>query len=148
MPPRPLYRWKSFWLGILGIVVLGSAWARSIHFGEIVLFGGPTAPSGTMVGQSRGVVGITTFRPPAEFSLMCSSPVAGNRLSRISAWRNPHGHPRYEIPSAAEFHRFESHWSFGLAHWLLTLLFTGAWVAGLRRRWKLMKRWSQEHRAA
>ena len=29
MRPRPLYKWKSFWLGILVLGFMGWAWARS-----------------------------------------------------------------------------------------------------------------------
>lgn len=136
MPPRPVHRWKSFWLGILVIVFLGWAWARSIHFEEIVLFGASTAPSGTMVGQSGGMVGITAFRPPAELILICFSPIAGNSLSEVSAWRNPHGRPHYEIPAAVELEWYEFRWSFGLAHWLLILIFAATWLSVLRWRWR------------
>jgi len=31
MKPRPIYRWKSFWLGVLVLVSLGWAWAGSIR---------------------------------------------------------------------------------------------------------------------
>jgi hypothetical protein len=31
MKPRPINRWKSFWLGVLILVFLGWAWARSGH---------------------------------------------------------------------------------------------------------------------
>ncbi|MEK7951680.1 hypothetical protein [Luteolibacter soli] len=30
MRPRPIYRWRSFWLGVLVLCFLGWAWARSM----------------------------------------------------------------------------------------------------------------------
>jgi hypothetical protein len=30
MHPRPIYRWTSFWLGVLILLLLGWAWARSM----------------------------------------------------------------------------------------------------------------------
>ncbi len=136
MPPRPVHRWKSFWLGIIVLVFLGWAWERSIHFGEMVVFGVPAGPSTSIVGQSRGLVSIATVRSPALLDLICCSPIAGNHLSKVSAWRNPHGTLHYDIPAAAEFERQEYYWSFSLSHWLLILLFVATWLASLRCRWR------------
>jgi hypothetical protein len=137
MPPRPIHRWKSFWLGILVIVFLGWAWARSIHFGEMVLFGVPAGPSNAIIGQSGGMVSFTALHPPAQFSLICHSPIAGDHLSKVSAWRDRHGRPHYGVPAPAHLEWQECWWTFSLAHWLLILLFTGGWLAALgwRSRW-------------
>jgi len=136
MTPRPVQRWKSFWLGLLVIVFLGWAWARSVHFGESMHLGSMTGTRGTILGQSGGMMGVTAWRVPVEFDPGCSSPVIGNSSSTFSAWRNPHGRPRYEIPAAAGLWRQDGYWSFGLAHWSLILLFVATWLAGLRWRWR------------
>jgi hypothetical protein len=39
MSPRPLIKWKSFWLGILVLVFLGWAWVRSIGHADSVWAG-------------------------------------------------------------------------------------------------------------
>jgi hypothetical protein len=36
MTPRPIYRWKSFWLGGVVLVFLGWAWVRSMERSEDV----------------------------------------------------------------------------------------------------------------
>ena len=136
MSPRPVHRWKSFWLGILVIVFLGWAWARSIHFGESVHLGSMTGTKGTILGQSAGMVGVTRWRAPVVYDPGCSSPIFGNSGTQFSAWRNSHGNPRYEFPSAANLWRQDFYWSFGLAHWLLIPLFLTTWLAGLRWRWQ------------
>jgi hypothetical protein len=127
------------------IVFLGWAWARSIHFGESVHLGSMTGTRGTILGQSDGMVCVTRWRVPIEFDPACSSPVIGNSSSTFSAWRNPHGRPRYEIPPAAGLFRQDSYWSFGLSHWLLILLLFGTWLAGLRwRRRRISARMSAQ----
>jgi len=39
MTPRPIYRWKSFWLGVILLLFLAWSWERSMagnHWGEIM----------------------------------------------------------------------------------------------------------------
>ena len=36
MTPRPFYRWKSFWFGLLVLVFLGWVWADSQRHGAVV----------------------------------------------------------------------------------------------------------------
>jgi hypothetical protein len=41
MKPRPFYRWKSFWLGILVLLFLGWAWRDSMRFETLAQVAGP-----------------------------------------------------------------------------------------------------------
>ena len=66
MSRRPIYRWKSFWLGVVVLCFLGWAWARSMTWRDEVIWQRATEGSGTgavdgdsvSAWQERGTVGV------------------------------------------------------------------------------------------
>lgn len=56
MTPRPLHRWKSFWLGVLVLTFLGWGWVRSMVHNEWVMYGSSLGARWLSVGQSDGTV--------------------------------------------------------------------------------------------
>lgn len=141
MPPRPLHRWKSFWLGVFVVVFLAWAWGRSGQFAEKAVFGNPSVTGFVDLGQTDGILFLTVFRVPNEVSLVCYSPIAGDLGNPVSAWRDPHGIRRqFSFPAAVDVD-LESKWSsIAIAHWFLILLFLLPWTAWLVGRSRRMKR--------
>jgi hypothetical protein len=56
MNARPIYRWKSFWLGLVVLAFLGWVWARSMGRNEGVTVFGP----GVKRFQARICAGVAT----------------------------------------------------------------------------------------
>jgi hypothetical protein len=124
MKPRPLYRWKSFWLGILVFVFLGWGWVRSMTHLESL--------SWTGEGVSFGVINVSA---KAEFYCERSSALKSSGLSflqnevsdRSPEWfppslqRNSYFLKRSKVQVAEVW----------VAHWLLILLFLVPWLAFL-----------------
>jgi hypothetical protein len=136
MHPRPLHRWKSFWLGLLVLNFLGWAWVRSMsHHEGIRWFHGDW---GAMVGQgSDGVAIYVGDRPSAlsEGLYIWNGPDhkrAAKRFGRpfhFSPWLGVqiHGHPVLASKLL-------------LAHWFLILLFLVPWAGFLFWRVRRMSR--------
>lgn len=132
MTPRPLYRWKSFWLGVLVIVFLGWAWMRSIsrmEGGEY--FTALTGPG--MIAQRSGTVIFAWNDPTAG-----GDPV---RFLSVEA-----GTEDESLPPAFELDRWDMEQGWGestrcaIAHWFLILLFLAPWSGWLIWRWRAMSR--------
>ncbi len=130
---RPLYRWKSFWFGVLVIVFLGWAWVRSYSLqeglaGELR----PTQSVGVLqnLGSVRLIVRPTIGLRPGFFSDDV------NGTTRI-------------FPAAFywEIYYFEGIGSITVgevAHWFLILLFLLPWSGWLAWRWRRMRRLENE----
>ena len=122
MKPRPLIKWKSFWLGILVLGFLGWAWTGSTsHFQEAMVKWGPA--SGLCVGHGGGSVEIlwnTNYFPPVSGSLGAFSSYGAYRwIGRLS----------FEVDAGME-----------MPYWLLILLFLVPWVGFLAWRWRKVRR--------
>jgi hypothetical protein len=127
MLPRPIYRWKSFWLGVLVLAFLGWAWLRSYHhFDEGSLALAPGGPS-VMVSHDRSRIDIE-WRPTyyGNGTYLSFLPVAA-------------GHEWF--PSFSYFSRNGAGRTWiSFAYWFLILLFLIPWSAYLAWRWRRMKR--------
>jgi hypothetical protein len=132
MKPRPIYRWKSFWLGILVLGFLGSAWAFSMGRSSGVSF--MQGKRETSLHQVDGAVGIS------------SGVYFGKKLK--AEWDGWHaGDVISEIPRfpSAVWRHTESFGSYSAvryfaAHWFLMLLFLVPWSAFLAWRWNKQKK--------
>jgi hypothetical protein len=127
MTPRPLYRWKSFWFGMLVIVFLGWSWARSNERREYVDWVKGTG--GTFVEQHQGCV---SFKRGYLIILSTGLRTGGNATTFQGRW----------FPDAVERQPFYGGFSVYLAHWFLILLFLVPWSGSLAWRWCKIKRLS------
>jgi len=149
MPPRPLHRLKSFWLGLLILAFLGWAWVASMRHVDVLYWNsavGRSAPSpgslnphdivyrnfGSFVltaGQTLGWVEVKwdTSRP---------SPLASHWSHQIitltpkETW----------FAQALRVKRFPGRTEVFIAHWLIILLFTVSWAAFLVWHYRRIKR--------
>jgi hypothetical protein len=126
MTPRPLYKWKSFWLGILVLVFFGWAWVRSIQRISVVTWTAANEIRQVQLAQWdsalhlwRGDNGLA--REPG-FSFETRLFAAHER----AAW----------FPSAFTWKRDRDGTGFNVAHWFLILLFLVPWCAWLFYYWK------------
>jgi hypothetical protein len=119
---RALHRWKSFWLGILVLAFLSSGWARSMSYTD-GFFWFPQHFVLTAY-QSAGQIGFAWdySRPP-------------NPVSTFEWVHEPFssvGEPWFPKPVVPEV--YDRQLQFGIAHWLLMLLFLLPWTALLSWR--------------
>jgi hypothetical protein len=131
MNPRPFYRWKSFWLGVLVLMFCIWAWVRSYGFNEAVGHS-PTPYEGRLLGQVAGTVFYYYTKAPWAHSTgfgMTSEP-AEPWLVNDNGW--------FPAPWVHRWHdgHMESN-GFHIAHWLLILLFFIPWMGLLI--WRIRK---------
>jgi hypothetical protein len=151
MSRRPLYHWKSFWLGILVIAFLGWSWMTSMRnpggIGVAVpgVHGGAAYTNGSMVlfcnGSSEGF-GIGFFNEPVEPE---STWFPSGIESRFSEGKRIHLSTLVTLASGG----IKKSWTCGysparghirIAHWLLILFLALLWTAFLFSRYRRMKR--------
>ena len=129
--PRPLYKWKSFWLGILVLGFLGWSWTHSMNHRDWARY-----YSGVRISTRRWL----------EFES------GGGSLEL--RWGNPPQHTGdagwvtftqhfsdYRIfPRAGSYSNAAGNLNIELSHWLLILLFLAVWSAWLFFHWKREQR--------
>lgn len=122
MLPRPLHRWKSFWLGLLILFLLGCGWLRSMTHTDGFLW----LPKlfRFSAWQSTGQIGFAWdySQPPGPFSMFrwIHEPIS----TTGEPW-----FPRAVVPEI-----YDRQFQFSSAHWFLMLLFLIAWLAFLAWR--------------
>ena len=122
MPHRPLHRWKSFWLGVLVVVFLGWAWARSLTNVEFVFW------RGLGVNQMSGIVHAYLFLGTTTAG---NEPRFGSQsISESGPW----------LPKAFGVSSSSPQTDVRIAHWFLILLFLLPWTTWLVWRVRRMKR--------
>ena len=131
-----MYRWKSFWLGVLVMAFLGWAWVRSMNRLDAILFhvGDKRwqvyGTMGTMSAMSR------TLPPAGWGAVMRRGSPAFNYFSEPAAGSGgippAFGHILYSESPRTE--------RWFVADWCLMLLFLGAWSAVLAWRWRRQQR--------
>jgi hypothetical protein len=128
MLPRPLHRWKSFWLGILVLAFLGCGWLRSMSHTD-GFFWLPKHFIFT-AHQSTGQLGFAwDYSKPA-------SPLS--MFQWVHEPISAAGEPWF--PSAVVPEVYDRQFQFAIAHWFLMLLFLIAWGAFIYWRVRRMKR--------
>lgn len=122
MPPRPLHRWKSFWLGIVVLALLGGGWVRSRSYTD-GFFWLPQRFTLTAY-QSAGQIGFAWdySHPPGPVSIFewIHDPIS----SASEPW-----FPKPVVPEV-----YDRQFQFSIAHWFLMLLFLITWAAFLSSR--------------
>ena len=127
MTRRPMYRWKSFWLGVCVLGSLGWAWVRSYSYWEMVMWVSSATGERHSVQQTCGQLGYwkePDMGIPAGFSFD-RTPVE---------WEAPWFGHWYGSASG------EPDGTHFLAHWVVVLVFLIAWGSFLAWRWWRMKR--------
>lgn len=118
---RPLYRWKSFWLGLFVLVFVGWAYVDSFRFHAMAC---QTAGGRTMVvyrsyGVTRFGEGPTSgfsYNPEWDFTY-------DDRDSPFPNWVRKPDVPLFEVRDSLVFFSF-----------------LGLWGSGLTWRWRCLKR--------
>ena len=115
--PRPLIKWKSFWLGILVLGFLGWAWVRSSHLAEFMNWKVREDLS-LRIAHSGGSLDVWVETTPSDFSPL--------GLVTSSA-----DHPTNWFPERAVTF---SDGLYSFSYWLIILLFLVPWVGFLAWR--------------
>ncbi|MCW1926297.1 hypothetical protein OKA05_27330 [Luteolibacter arcticus] len=131
MPPRPFYRWKSFWLGVMWLAFLcWSGWRSSLGTSSIWWSGSRDVlllcdDGGFLevslieeLGHGAGLQIQSASPGPAAEGELFTRPVQVRRLA-------DHHFPKL---------------SFSVAYWFLTLLFLIPWLGFLAWRYQRMNR--------
>jgi hypothetical protein len=127
MLPRPLHRWKSFWLGLLVLVFLGCGWVRSMGFRDDV---GWESTRGEVIGAAQAGGTVRMF-------LFAGFPMNRGFYHETGVASFPTWFPR------GTWRLFESSGrsaEIGIAHWFLILLFLVPWSGFLVWRVRRMER--------
>lgn len=129
--PRSIYRWKSFWLGLLVLIFLGWAWLRSMHHIDDITHKASTSSIswGACAGFGAVLIGSShdPFAPDGwRFGSYRTNPDWGGN------W----------FPEAIllEGGTDEGWQNLSIAHWFLILLFLVPWAGFLFWRIRRMRR--------
>lgn len=127
MHPRPLHRWKSFWLGLIVLIFLGWAWVRSTGGWDEVHFTSPG--SSNAVFGSNATEGLSFGWTDYPFVPEGVS-FASFRGGQINNW----------FPEAVTLVGGRTLECVTIAHWFLILLFLVPWAGFLFWRIRRMRR--------
>jgi hypothetical protein len=134
-PPRPIHRWKTFWLGLFILAFLTWAWARSRDHYELVMLR-PGARNWYGFVSSRGHASWITMKNLSPGAIASRTNWGSILLPEKAPWFAP---PVVSQSSDMPF-AGASRSAHGIAHWLLTFLFFLTWSTFLALRWMRMKR--------
>ena len=119
MKPRPLYRWKTFWLGLIILAFLCWAWASSMERYLVIRAHSPIGWIG--IGQNQGQAGLFAHKSKGGWSIDVTDFKLDGRVQRL--------------PEMWKFHT--SSWGIIVAsHFWFVLFFTIPWAALLTWRWR------------
>jgi hypothetical protein len=122
MRPRPLIRWKSFWLGILVLGFLGWARVRSMEREDHIAWG---YSRGECISLEQAAGRLFLYRGYNPYSVLGLTYVPSTFLHGESAHK----------PVALMYSPVG--WRVEAAHWFLMLLFLLPWLAFLA--WRVRK---------
>ena len=156
MQPRPLYRWKSFWLGVLVLGFLGWAWCISYHSRTGAYFKGYALTQGegytlTVLVPGSGLPSESNFRHVEVLGRLYSPQI----LPPPFIVRGQ-GLPAMKSPFVDQVnYRTNMEWMYRslpkdrvavcLPHWLIVLAFLIPWTAFLAWRWRRMRSNTEPH---
>ena len=131
MTPRPIRKWKSFWLGLLVLAFLLSSWIQSMNRLDTLRFA---------IGVDSWEVHCTMGK---ILALRYSDSTTGRGLHSISFVSDPGGGTNRQVPPAFDTFRFEGFphvegWM--ISYWFLILFLLTPWLTFLTRRWLRIKR--------
>ncbi|MCW1884978.1 hypothetical protein OKA04_09590 [Luteolibacter flavescens] len=130
MQPRPLHRWKSFWLGVFVLIFFGWAWVRSMGIQDTIEW----------ISPKRGIHGLVHVNS----RLIIFQPVDATGMAPEFDWSSrpnkAYPDPRW-FPAACTWTPAHDDVAgrFTISHWLLTLSFAVPWAAFLAWRRRRMR---------
>lgn len=134
MPPRPLYRWKSFWLGLFAIASVAWAWHDSLTYVRGAAWSGGHGSFAVFASSVNEVINIgkdnANLRTPG-FDAWSFIP---SEKSPPPSWPTVTTDPRF---AAVQLQ---------LPYWFIVTLSTMPWIAYLTIRWRRMKRLAPQER--
>jgi hypothetical protein len=120
MTPRRLYRWKTFWLGVLVLAFLGWAWIRSMGYVDGIVW----MRHGVMVsvGQAYGGFDFSWDPSRAPSGLQMFQPFHETITGPGERW----------LPKAVNWEYYDPRIiQVQVAYWLIILVFLFLWSAWL-----------------
>lgn len=133
MRARSIYRWKSFWLGILALGFLGWAWVRSMEREDHIAWGRSRGECISLEQAAGSIFLYRGYNPYSElgFTYLPTAILCGeSRRNPVGLMNSPVG------------------WRVEVDHWLLMLLFLIPWAAFLAWRWRRQRILTKAHDAA
>lgn len=129
MHPRPFYRWKSFWFGVLVLLFLAGGWWLSLSHTHLMRLDW-TVGNCVIATHEQGFFRINLSTD--DLSGLFSKP-------RFHAGGFEHWE-RTEQSTAFSYSSDQVWTKASVAHWFLILLFLVPWSGWLARRWRKQKR--------
>jgi len=134
MKPRPVYRWKSFWLGVVVLAFLGWSWLRSMGPGDYFAIKG-SLEEVVRIDQSGGRIAVVWEREDPIFSLP-EMPLAKHSPESEMRW----------FPRAVRYWSPIDGWNaVAIAHWFVILVFLILWLGWFAWRGRSFQRKAGEH---
>ena len=131
MFPRPFHRWKSFWLGVFILSILGWSWARSQHHLDGFLWMAPRFH--LSAGHTTGFI---------ELAWSAATGARGESFIWIHDAAATTGEPLF--PKAVNGERYPDQIQLTVAYWFLMLIFLVSWSAFLCWWWCRQRRIARE----
>ena len=131
MTARPMYQWKSFWLGVVMLVFLGWAWQQAMRMNQWARVDTPGIAVG--INQYEGQAGVFVAFVKEKWDISRGAiprkdVVLFPELGTVSlSQMNGPYHPLWQFRA-----RF--------AHWFLMLAVVVGWTAWLAWKWKRVQR--------
>ena len=126
MTPRPMHRWKSFWLGVIVVVFLGWAWVRSVQHRDAVTFYFPNAGHELTLASRAGAFRLAWNELPPSGVTWPAFTTSSRPTT--AQW----------FADAADIFNGSSVRGVGMSYWLGILLFLGLWLELLF--WRVRRR--------
>jgi len=129
---RPLYRWKSFWLGLFVLVFFGWAWERSQRLADQASLSFPSTQVAFAVEQCGGIVTFqwlqwNAYLPAGLFKVQ-------GTVTMPASWT---------FPNALDFPGlYGARFSVMASHWFLMVLFSLVWGGLLMWRMSGLKKFT------
>ena len=137
MTPRPIHKWKTFWLGLIILAFLTWAWARGRDHQDYAAI---LLPTGTWCGinssNGKATLIITTYKGFLRAGYISY----GSGDSDLHARWFP-----VPIRYIRDDSTFATQTYYGIAHWLLTFLFFLGWASFLLFRSRRLHHKEQRH---
>jgi hypothetical protein len=131
MFPRPLYRWKSFWLGLMGLLFLVWAWLHSVRESAGITWISSTRDRALLIAQSQAHVEIEYFSPPFD---------SGSLAPGFGGWTDTNRFRADLFPPALESHNKSGNGAgIAIASWLIVVTYLTVVTGILAWRWRRIK---------
>ncbi|RYD25309.1 MAG: hypothetical protein EOP87_24655 [Verrucomicrobiaceae bacterium] len=133
MTPRPIHKWKTFWLGLLILAFLTWTWSRSRSQNDY-LGVGTIAKTWIHAGSWNGALRMVVLKSTHPTTTTNSFEINSLPMDTVRPWfEAPFKAKRTVRPKLITY-------ELGIAHWLIILLFFLTWSTLLLRRARRLRR--------